>query len=268
MEFSLFDKEKKIVEQAEKLIAKQECDPEEIRDFLAVFIDAFRRCYQEQKCLIRISDRLQEQLLETKKELLIKTDQLKRQATDLKALNENLALEIAARKRIEEKLRIMADRDALTKMYNRRRFLEFLEMEVKKVKRTGKALSFMILDIDNFKKVNDQFGHAVGDQVLCHFTTVVLSGIREIDVFGRLGGEEFGVILPETSKEKAFIVAERLCSMVGNSEIVLSTGNINITVSIGVAELGAEESEEQLMVRADAAMYVAKQNGRNRVEIA
>jgi septal ring factor EnvC (AmiA/AmiB activator) len=126
MEFSLFDKEKKIVEQAEKLIAKQECDPEEIRDFLAVFIDAFRRCYQEQKCLIRISDRLQEQLLETKKELLIKTDQLKRQAKDLKALNENFASEIAARKRIEEKLRIMANRDALTKVYNRRRFLEFL----------------------------------------------------------------------------------------------------------------------------------------------
>jgi len=268
MEFSLFDKEKKIVEKAEQLIAKEECDPEEIRDFLAVFIDAFRRCYQEQKCLIRISDRLQEQLLETKKELLIKTDQLKKQAADLKALNENLALEIAARKRIEEKLRIMADRDALTKVYNRRRFLEFLEMEVKKVKRTGKVPSFIMLDIDKFKNVNDQFGHAVGDQVLCHFTTVVLSGIREIDVFGRLGGEEFGVILPETSKKKAFIVAERLRSMVESSEIILSTGNINITVSIGVAELEAGESGEQLMVRADAAMYVAKQNGRNRVEIA
>jgi len=268
MEFSLFDKEKKIVEQAEKLIAKQECDPEEIRDFLAVFIDAFRRCYQEQKCLIRISDRLQEQLLETKKELLIKTDQLKRQAKDLKALNENFASEIAARKRIEEKLRIMANRDALTKVYNRRRFLEFLEMEVKKVKRTNKALCLMILDIDKFKNINDQFGHAVGDQVLCHFTTVVSSGIREIDVFGRLGGEEFGVILPETSREEALVVAERLRSMVEKQGLISAMGNINITVSIGIAELRAGESGERLIARADAAMYVAKQNGRNRVEIA
>ena len=268
MEFSFFDREKKIIEQAEKLIAKQECDPEEIRDFLAVFVDAFRRCYQEQGRLIRISDRLQEQLLGAKEELLVKTHQLKSQAWDLKSLNENLASEIAIRKEMEEKLRVMAHKDALTKVNNRRRFLEFLEMEIKKVKRTGKAPSFMMLDIDKFKNVNDQFGHTVGDQVLCHFATVVLSGIREIDVFGRLGGEEFGVILPETSKEKAFIVAERLRSMVESSEIILSTGNINITVSIGVAELEAGESGEQLMVRADAAMYVAKQNGRNRVEIA
>lgn len=268
MEFSLFDKEKKIVERAEQLIAKQECSPEEIKEFLAIFIDAFRQCYREQERLIRISDRLQEQLLETKKELLIKTDQLKRQAADLKTLSENLTLEIAVRKRIEEELRIMADRDSLTRVYNRRRFLEFLDMEAKKIKRTDRALSLMILDIDNFKDINDQFGHAAGDRVLCHFTTVVLSGIREIDVFGRLGGEEFGVILPETSKEKAFIAAERLRSMVEKQGCILSTGNINITVSIGVAELKAGGSKEQLMAQADAAMYTAKQKGRNRIEIA
>lgn len=268
MGFSFFDKEKEIVEQAKQLITEQGCNPEEIKEFLAVFIDAFCLCYREQDRLIRISDRLQEQLLETKKELLFKTDQLKSRAADLKLLNENLALEIATRKRIEKKLQTMANRDALTRVNNRRRFLEFLEMEIKRVKRTDETFSFMMLDIDNFKRVNDQFGHVVGDQVLCHFVTVVLSGIREIDVFGRLGGEEFGLILPETSGEEALIVAERLRSMVENREVVLSAGNINITVSIGVAELKAGESGKQLMARADSAMYIAKQNGRNRIEIA
>lgn len=268
MKFCFFDREKKIVERAEQLIAEQDCSPEEMKKFLTVFIDAFRQCYREQERLIRISDRLQEQLLEAKEELLFKADQLKNQAIDLKMLNENLALEVDARKRTEEELRIMANRDALTRANNRRRFLEFLETEIKKSKMTNKALSLMMLDIDNFKSVNDQFGHVVGDQVLCHFVTVVLSGIREIDVFGRLGGEEFGVILPETSGEGAVIVAERLRSMVENQEFVLSTGSIKVTVSIGVAELKAEESRKQLIVRADTAMYVAKQNGRNRVEIA
>lgn len=270
MEFSLFKKEKKIVKQAGQLIARQNSSPEELKECLATLAAALSRCYREQKRLIRISDRQQEQLRAMKEELLLKTDQLERQTADLRIFNKDLASEIAICRRAESELRVMANTDPLTGVNNRRRFLELLEREIKRTKRTGQALSLMIMDVDHFKTVNDRFGHAVGDQVLTHFVGVLLSNIREIDEIGRLGGEEFGMILPGTSARKALTIAKRLCSMVESREIVIPAKKISITitVSIGVAQLKERESGDQLIVRTDKALYVAKKNGRNRAEMA
>lgn len=218
--------------------------------------------------MIRFSDRQQEQLRAVKEELLIKTGELEAQALALKALNADLEAEIAIRTKIEEKLRIMAHTDALTGINNRRRFLELLTGEIRRAERTGLPLSMMMIDIDYFKNVNDRFGHVIGDQVLRHFVAISQSSVRDIDVIGRLGGEEFGVLLPGTSQANAYIVAERLRSGIENRKFISTEKEINITVSIGLAELIAGESEDQLIRRADTAMYMAKQNGRNRVEFA
>lgn len=267
MKYSLFDHEKKALERAEQLVAELVCDLE-IKACLVNLIDTFRQSYREQHRLIRVSDRQQEQLRLVKEELLVKTELLERQAIDMKMLNEDLASEIAFRRRAEEELRVMANTDVLTGVNNRRRFLEIFECEIQRVKRTGHPLSFMMLDIDHFKSVNDQYGHAVGDQVLCHFAGALQEGFREIDVIGRLGGEEFGVMLPDASAQNAAIVAERLRSIVESREVNAVGNRFYITVSIGVAQLKAGESGYQLIARADAAMYAAKQKGRNRVEMA
>lgn len=268
MDFSLFKKEKKILEQARELVVGQNNSPEELKKCMSVLVNAFYQSCREQKRLIRISDRQQEQLRVIKEELLAKTDQLERQTANLKVLNENLASEIAVRKEVENRLRYMANTDVLTGVNSRRRFLELLDKEIKRTNRTDQPFCLMIMDIDFFKTVNDRFGHAVGDQVLSHFADLLLSNIREIDEAGRLGGEEFGVILPGTSINSAFNIAQRLCSTVENQEIFTSAKKINITVSIGVSELKIGETGDQLIIRADTAMYAAKQNGRNRVETA
>ncbi len=268
MEYNLFENENKIIKRAEELVNEETADPEEIKACLVELIDAFSRSYREQKCLIRVSDRQQEHLREVKEELLAKTLQLECQAVDLKVLNEDLAAEIFIRKKAEENLRILANTDTLTGVNNRRRFMELLEGEIRRVNRTNRVLSLMMLDIDHFKNVNDTYGHAVGDQVLCHFVMVVKDSIRDIDVIGRMGGEEFVVMLPETSSQEAAIVAERLRTAVKNREIIIPGEKFNITVSIGLAELELGESSDHLLIRTDEAMYLAKQNGRNRVEIA
>ena len=268
MKYSLFDHEKKVIERAEQLVAELPDDQEAIKACLVNLIDTFRQSYREQQRLIRVSDRQQEQLRLIKEELLEKTELLEHQAIDMKLLNEDLAAEIAFRRQAEEELRIIASTDALTGVNNRRKFLEILELEIQRVERTGAPLSFIMLDIDFFKSVNDQYGHAVGDQVLCYFADTLQAGIRGIDVIGRLGGEEFGVILPDTAERNAVIVAERLRSMVENQEVNVVGGTLRISASIGVAQLKAGEAGYQLIARADSAMYFAKQNGRNRIEIA
>lgn len=268
MEYNLFENEKQIIKYAEELVSEPDADHEEIKDCLVEVIDAFSRSYREQKCLIRVSDRQQDHLREVKEELLAKTLLLERQAVDLKVLNEDLAAEVAIRKKAEEELRILASTDALTGVNNRRKLMEVLEGEIRRAKRKNWDLSLMVLDIDHFKRVNDTYGHVVGDQVLCHFVTAIKDSIRDIDVVGRIGGEEFVVLLPEIPIEQGVIVAERVRATVEGRAVVLPQDTLNITVSIGIAEMQTGELSKHLLIRADKAMYSAKEKGRNRVEIA
>ena len=162
----------------------------------------------------------------------------------------------------------LAKIDELTKVPNRRHLFELGERELRRSKRFGSPLSTIMLDLDHFKRVNDTYGHATGDQVLrevamrCHKCT------REVDVFGRYGGEEFALVLPNTKKSEAVIVANRLREAIASEPIKTDLWEINMTISVGIAELTDQIPDlATLLDRADTALYAAKSKGRNCVVI-
>ena len=163
----------------------------------------------------------------------------------------------------QKQLQLMAFNDALTGIYNRQRFNEELQREIKRFKRVHEPLSIIMFDIDKFKDFNDNYGHQRGDEILIDITTLISEHIREVDIFARWGGEEFIIILPNTSKEQAILVANLLRIRV--AEFQCSDG-LCITASFGVAQIDKEDTENTLIHRADTALYLAKKNGRNRVE--
>ncbi|WP_419785980.1 PAS domain S-box protein [Pseudodesulfovibrio sp.] len=176
--------------------------------------------------------------------------------------------DITERKATEAKLRELATTDALTGLDNRRWFMEQAMAEFSRSRRYNRALAMLMLDIDHFKNVNDTHGHDVGDQVLSSLAGIVVGALREADILGRLGGEEFGVLLPETSREAALDVAERVRKAVESTIMRTSAGEIRITISIGVAVMNEKTtSVETLLKDADVALYQAKENGRNRAFI-
>ena len=165
-------------------------------------------------------------------------------------------------KKLEE-LRIEARVDELTKIYNRKKILEELEKSLEKLKKENIPFSVLMLDIDRFKNINDTYGHQYGDEVLREFSRVISKNIRGTDIFGRLGGEEFLVILNGTNIRNAYKVAEKL-----RKEVEKGLRNIfqkNITVSIGVTEAKKDDTTESIIKRADLALYKAKSKGRNLV---
>jgi diguanylate cyclase (GGDEF)-like protein len=173
--------------------------------------------------------------------------------------------DISERKRLERELERLAATDKLTGIFNRAKLEECLNSEIKESRRLGHALSLMICDIDHFKKVNDTYGHDVGDIVLKMLAETVKKHIRETDIFARWGGEEFVVLMPGADTRGARVLAEKL-----REEIeIRSFGEAGrITISFGVAQLRSEDSIVSLVKKADDALYKAKKNGRNRVEIA
>jgi diguanylate cyclase (GGDEF)-like protein/PAS domain S-box-containing protein len=170
-------------------------------------------------------------------------------------------------KRRLDELEYLADRDTLTGIPNRRALLRGIEGEIEmvgtRVHAIGPCVAF--IDVDNFKKVNDVFGHATGDAVLYGVADRLAENIRRSDILGRLGGEEFGVCMPNVSLSEGTALAERLLRAIAATPFETPGGPISITVSIGVAAFKHDCNLTQLIERADAAMYVAKRQGRNRV---
>jgi len=167
----------------------------------------------------------------------------------------------------QEELERLANLDSLTGLYNRRVILQRLNERIKYVRRYGEELSLIMLDIDHFKKVNDQYGHLIGDGVLEEIAVLVQRNIRGTDDVGRYGGEEFIIILLKTGLSSAVDVAERVRKAIEAVEMKDSEGNVfSVTVSEGVSSYKRAEDERSLISRADGALYRAKENGRNRVE--
>jgi len=190
-------------------------------------------------------------------------DQLSR----LKAFADQAAIAIRNAQLYEE-MESLAVTDSLTGLYNRRYFFEFAENEVQRSKRYGKKLSLVMMDIDHFKRVNDKFGHQTGDLVLKMISDIALRNLRKVDVMCRFGGEEFVILLPETSGEEAFVAAERICRGIEEARLETEKGQVSVTVSMGVVNLGKEiDSLNDLIREADRAMYKAKDQGRNCVFI-
>lgn len=179
-----------------------------------------------------------------------------------------IARDVTEAVRARQELFALATKDALTGLRNRRYFLEGAETEFARARRHGRGFSLLILDVDHFKKVNDTYGHAAGDRCLQGLAEVCNRNLREVDLIGRLGGEEFAVAMPEADLATARLVAERLRQQIAENEVAGDQGPLRITVSIGVSSARPEDKGlDQTLRRADQALYTAKNSGRNRVAV-
>jgi len=160
----------------------------------------------------------------------------------------------------------LAITDGLTRLYNLRHFYKQLEIEIDRSNRYGHSLALLLLDIDHFKKCNDTYGHLEGDKVLVRLGQIIKLCLRTMDSAYRYGGEEFTIILPETTGEEANNVAERISASVESEKFSTKTGeDFSITISLGVTEYFKEEQLSTFIHRADQAMYKSKAKGRNRI---
>ncbi len=174
--------------------------------------------------------------------------------------------DVTTRKKLEAELRQLATTDPLTGANNRRIFIEQAAAELKRSRRYGSPLAVLMLDIDYFKQVNDSYGHDAGDEVLCRLVDCCLQELRETDIFGRFGGEEFAAVLVQSNQETARQTCERLSQQLQALKIRTRRGEIMITVSIGMTMLAGDDlSIDPLLKRADDALYQAKSAGRNQI---
>jgi GGDEF domain-containing protein len=185
--YSLYAHEESVIRQAESMLGKLD----EVANGVRVLAQAYREGYRETVRLVRISDRMQEELHAANRTLMD-------QAVDLQRLNDVLHQEIERREALEHELRRIASVDELTGTHTRRHVLELGEHEQRRRSRHGHELAILMMDLDHFKRINDGFGHAAGDQVLRDFGFLLRSSLRKGDIAGRFGGEEFLAVLPET----------------------------------------------------------------------
>ncbi len=160
----------------------------------------------------------------------------------------------------------MITTDFLTKLFNRRHLMNVLAEEFSRARRHGRLLSVLIYDIDNFKTINDTFGHPAGDELLVASSELIASHLRREDLYARFGGDEFCLVCPETSLSQVLTLAERIRTLIANTDFTYINAEIEVSISIGVAELTNEtKSADQLLQKADEALYRAKTGGKNRI---
>ena len=181
----------------------------------------------------------------------------------IKALQEELR---ATNRRLEE----LSNTDGLTKLYNRRYFMELLDLEFQRAQRYESRLAFVMMDIDHFKEFNDSYGHLLGDRILAEISQILAENLRVNDIIGRYGGEEFGLMMPETDLKGALVVGERYRKRIEEFTMVEVEKQLKITISLGVACYPHPQihTMDDLIRLADNALYEAKKYGRNRVEVA
>lgn len=173
-------------------------------------------------------------------------------------------LDISERKRLEQQLAVAASTDFLTGIHNLRTFYDLASHEFRRFVRSGGNLSLIVIDLDYFKEINDNFGHAIGDEALRQLVRAVKENLRDQDIFARAGGDEFRILLPGTQTAGAALVAERIRVAVGQLMIDSPRGNTTLTISAGICScLPGDESLDDVTKRADAALYMAKAAGRN-----
>ena len=173
---------------------------------------------------------------------------------------------LAIGERLRESLRKQVAEDPLTGLYNRRYVFDIVERELTRYRRYREPLALILIDADHFKRVNDTWGHCAGDKVLQHIADVCRNSVRESDVVGRFGGEEFIIVLPHTRASDAGFVAHRIRQSMQRAGVRTDAGEIKVTLSLGIAECGpGTDTFDRLLQAADQALYAAKQAGRNRI---
>jgi len=182
--------------------------------------------------------------------------------------NVELEQEIRQRKRLQEKLYKQATTDELTGISNRRHFMELAQSEVGRAKRQKNALALALIDLDQFKLINDTYGHSAGDHVLVAFTKTCLTNIREIDIFARFGGDEFSLLLPNSNSTQAGNIIERIYKNLANRPEKYRGNKISISISSGITSYsGKNDSLDKLLSRADQALYNSKEAGKNQMSV-
>lgn len=181
-----------------------------------------------------------------------------------------LGIDISEQKQLEKQLTEQATTDGLTGVSNRRHFLQLAEREITLARHYGHPLTLLMLDLDHFKSINDKHGHKAGDDVLREVIQICRRVIRDSDCIGRLGGEEFAILLPRTDRDGAYQLAERLRRQIAESSIALAhdAGELTFTTSIGMAPMSRDWGIDKLLAIADDALYAAKAAGRNCVKVA
>ncbi len=183
-------------------------------------------------------------------------------------INKDLEYEIQQRLKLEATLKELAATDPLTGLFNRREYEMLFMHEIERAKRTNTVLSICIVDLDHFKKVNDTYGHGVGDDVLRRTAKLCREKLRTMDIIGRLGGEEFVILLPDTTIENAAAIGNRLVEVLAATDIEAGASTIKITATLGISQLLPGDPDFNAVIqRADAALYRGKAAGRNRVEV-
>ena len=170
----------------------------------------------------------------------------------------------------QKELQEQANRDPMTDLYNRRYFHTFSQEVIKIAKREKKSVSVILIDIDNFKEINDTYGHLIGDNVIISLASLLTTHIRDSDIICRHGGEEFVILLPHTSEDGALELAEKLRMTVEALKVQTNTiDEINFTISLGISSVNIDKDKdiEKSLDRADKALYIAKDKGKNRVEV-
>lgn len=169
---------------------------------------------------------------------------------------------------LNEELERLATTDPLTSAFNRRHFMSRLEDEFKRVRRYHHPSSLLMIDVDHFKRINDSYGHDVGDIVLIQLVKVLEKALRELDTVARIGGEEFGILLPETGPKEALILAERLLGAVRAVRVQAAGAELSFTISIGCTQLNSDSRTiEGILKSVDVALYDAKNSGRDKVVV-
>lgn len=169
---------------------------------------------------------------------------------------------------LSNKLRLQAITDQLTDVSNRRGFLQAADLLLARARRHGRPLAMVLADIDHFKRVNDRHGHSIGDRALAHFAQVLRESVRAEDCIGRIGGEEFAIVMGESSPEDAGRMVARVREALVEHPLVDNGQKIPLTASFGIAVFSGDETKEELMMRADRALYQAKEAGRDSVIVA
>jgi diguanylate cyclase (GGDEF)-like protein len=224
-------------------------------------VDYVKKPFNPPELLSRVRTHLE---IKRNRDLIIRiNEQLKKEIEERKKIaneRKQLLKELEKKNKILKELAIT---DGLTGLYNHRFLIGRLSEEIAQSNRYSKNLSIIMFDIDHFKNINDTYGHQVGDEVLSKISSTIKNKLREVDIAGRFGGEEFLVILPNTSLENGYKVAEKIRESI--MELKWESGKLSVTISGGVG-LHKDENVTELITKADKYLYKAKENGRNRIE--